>query len=185
MTVIDYRLKEFFFDREKVKRLIGKANAKNISKALAFVQRRSRSSLRRRKKTSAPGTPPSVHSVNDVTSLKNILFGYDPNRKSGIVGPVRLNKSIFGPSITGTVPELHEFGGAARLKLGLEATRKIRGRRRTPSSPVEWRVLRHRPRPGQPTKTATAFYPPRPFMGPALIKEAPKFPSLWLNTVRE
>lgn len=150
---VQFKMKRFFFDRAYVQNVLGKESAKALGKAGAFVQRRARSSLRRRKKTSAPGTPPSAHSGDNVATLKNIWFALDPRSLSVVVGPLKLNHLVDNSA--GTVPALHEFGGTARL--------------------------RGRVRRGQKPRLRTARYPARPFMGPALEAEAPKFPSLWLR----
>jgi hypothetical protein len=145
-------VKNLFFDRATVVREVGKLNAKALSKAGAFVQRRARSSMKRRKAISPPGKPPSAHSKDPVATLKKILFAYEPSRMSVVVGPVLLNGQ------GGSVPALHEFGGS-RL---IHVTRHHRGQK------------------VQLAKQAT--YPPRPFMAPALAAEAPKFPMLWASS---
>jgi hypothetical protein len=98
--------KEGFFDREKVKRAIDVATRKNLSKFGAFVWRKSRSSIRKRKKASPPGKPPSGH---DAELLKKfIFFVYEDKRKSVIIGPTRLNK-------IGNAPEALEYGGQSEV----------------------------------------------------------------------
>ena len=136
------QVKKLFFDRKRVIDAVGRAQRQQLSKAGAFVRRRARSSIRRRKKISAPGSAPSSH-----TGLlkRNIFFAYEPKRASVIIGPVRLNKP-------GRAPRILELGGQVR--------RKVRSKRRTLS------------------------YQPRPYMGPALVAEAPKFPDLFRNSVR-
>lgn len=156
MTVVTYKMKRFFFDRQAVSKAIGKNRARVLGRMGAFVQRRARSSLRRRKRTSSPGQTPSVHSSDSVTTLKNILFAYNPANESVIVGPAKLNGS--GSIIGATVPALHEFGGTVGL--------------------------RQRRRRGRPPRIKQATYPPRPFMGPALKAEAPKLASLWQGQVK-
>lgn len=151
MVGVKMSVKNLFFDRALVVREVGKVNAAALSKAGAFVRQRARSSLRRRKRVSAPGSPPSVHSQDSVATLKNILFAYDRANMSVVIGPVLLNGS------QGSVPALHEFGGT-------KAVRNIRGRGRAPT-------------------VRMASYPARPFMGPALVAEALKFPSLWSSRV--
>lgn len=147
-------VKNLFFDRAHVVREVGKANAKALSKAGAFVQRRARSSMRRRKAASPPRTPPSAHSKDKHRTLKNILFAYEPSRQSVVIGPVLLNGE------GGSVPALHEFGGSKAIRV----------------------TQRHKGQKVRVVKQAT--YPARPFMGPALAAEAPKFPSLWANSAR-
>jgi hypothetical protein len=110
MIGVEFKQKRFFFDRALVASMIGKANAKALSRHGAFVQRRARSSMRRRKGASAPGTPPSAHSRDAVRSLKNIWFAYDPHKQSVVIGPLRLNGE------GGSVPALHEHGGIKRIR---------------------------------------------------------------------
>lgn len=163
---VKYSLKRFFFDRKEVIDRIGKKKARILSKFGSFVRRNARSKqLRRRKKVSPAGQPPSVHSRDKVATLKNILFGLEPNRNTVVIGPVGLGRS--GRAIPGTL----EFGGSVRVR-----EKKV-GK--------QWRNIGQRQaRPGQPTRVRVANYEPRPFMLPALEQEAPKFPGLWANTIR-
>lgn len=151
MTV-SFDKKRFFFDRQIVIDAVGKANAKNLSKAGSFIRRAARSSLRRRKKISPPGEAPSVHTQDRVATLKNIWFVFDPVQRSVVVGPIKLNGSRPVGSNRPTVPALHELGGTAVVK-----QRKRRRRAR---------------------------YAARPFMGPAMEREMPKFEGLWANSVK-
>jgi hypothetical protein len=180
---VNYKLKDFFFDRSVVERSLDTATKKNLSQAGRFVRTRARTSMKRRKNrvnkktgkeiSSPPGRPPFAWSEDPVATLKNILFAYDPSRQSVIVGPVGLNQKQYlgGQLRAGTVPELHEFGG----RMGFREKRVGK----------TWRSIgRRKPRPGQPTRVRTAVYPARPYMGPALEAEAPKFPDLWHNSVR-
>jgi hypothetical protein len=170
---VTFQIKELFFDRPAIQLAADRASRKVLSKAGAFVRRRARSSIRRRKGTSPAGGPPYAHSKDNVATLKNILFGYDPAAQSVVIGPLRLNQYHYlGPQLrAGTVPQLHEFGG----RIGFREKRV--GKRWVASG-------RRRPRPGQPVRVRIATYPARPFMGPALEKEAPNFPTLFHNSIR-
>lgn len=115
---VEFKQKRNFFDRQAVITAIGKANAAALSRHGAFVQRRSRSSLRRRKKPSAPGNPPSVHTSDPVATLKNIWFAYEPSTAAVVVGPLRLNvhNTVWGGETgrvrtSGAVPGILEHGG--------------------------------------------------------------------------
>lgn len=110
--MITMKIKDMFFDRAAVIDRVGVARVKVLSKIGAFVRRRARSSMRRRKKASAPGKPPSVHAGQ----LKDMLyFGYDPGTESVVVGPVRFAK--------GEAPALNEYGGQAqRRRFGVVRT---------------------------------------------------------------
>jgi hypothetical protein len=170
---ITMEVKHLFFDRQAVTSRVAKANRKALSKAGAFVRRSSRSSIRRRKRVSRPGEPPSAHSTDPVASIKNILFAYEPANEGVVIGPVRLHaKQVAGGAIaSGTVPQTLELGGTVGLREKRVGKRWVSAGRR-------------KARPGQPTRVRKARYAPRPFMGPALAREAPKFPDLWSNSVR-
>lgn len=164
---VDFSIKNFFFDRERVQDALTRSEKKVMSRIGAYIRTRARSSLRRRKAVSVPGQTPSVHSRDKFASLKNILFGYEPNRHTVVVGPVRFN----GAKLTAgkTVPELMEFGGSARI---LEMRFKGNAWR----YPSHWfRANPKRPiRPSQETRIRRVRYAARPFMAPALDEEIRK-----------
>ncbi|MEQ8785135.1 MAG: hypothetical protein RIC55_02515 [Pirellulaceae bacterium] len=145
------RATQAFFDRQKVQARVDRAERRVLSRAGAFIRRRARSSIRRRKRTASPGQPPSAHSTDRAATLKNILFAYEEQSQSVVIGPVKLNGQ------KGHVPRLLEEGGTATIE-------RRRGKQRV-------RVVAH--------------YHAFPFMGPALEAEAPKFPDLWRDQVRE
>ena len=105
--MIDLRVKRFFFDRLAVISKVDAATRRVLSKFGAFVWRSAKSSIRKRKKPSAPGKPPRSHTG----LLRNfIFFAFDPNRRSVVIGPVRLMNR------DGSVPSLLEYGGTARRR---------------------------------------------------------------------
>ncbi len=72
--------KKMFFDRRAVIDAVGRANVKVLSHAGAFIQRRAKSSIRKRKRASRPGEPPSSH----VGTLRNLIyFGFDTGNSVG------------------------------------------------------------------------------------------------------
>lgn len=107
---------DMFFDRQKVLDAVGKENARKLSKAGAFIRQRAKTSLRRRKRPAAAGEPPSVHSRSSRTTLRNILFGLNPDWESVVIGPVGIGAKRLRGSSAATVPELMEFGGMATLE---------------------------------------------------------------------
>ena len=180
---VTFKVREAFFDRPKVIASLKKAKRKALSKAGAFVRKRARSSMRRRKGSSSPGSPPSAHSNGN--SLKTILFAYQPQSESTIVGPVQLNQVNFTiESVTSTVPGLHERGETAIIRE--YRYQPIEG----DTDPVQWRRVdgrrRYEQRDGYrfQTRRRTARYPKRPFMRPALEAEAPNFPELFKNSIQ-
>ena len=95
-------MQSHFFDSAKVISAAGRAKRKVLSKFGAFVRRTAKSSIRKRKKTSSPGSPPT----NRTGLLKKfIFFGYIPESQSVVVGPIKLNSKI------GETPRVLEFGG--------------------------------------------------------------------------
>lgn len=143
-----------FFDRQAVIDATDRAERKVLSRFGAFTRRGARSSIRRRKRSAKPGGPPSAHSRDKTVTLKNILFAYDSNTRSVVIGPVRLNGR------KGNVPRLLEEGGRTTL---------IRRRYRRGQ-----RVLIREP----------ATYHKFPYMGPAFQKELPKVPQMWAGSVK-
>lgn len=100
--------KRNFFDRAGVADAVGKATRKALSRFGAFVRTRARTSMRRRKAASKPGSPPSAH----VGLIKKFLyFAYDPEASSVVIGPVRLN-GVVDPD---ALPAL-EYGGSVEIE---------------------------------------------------------------------
>jgi hypothetical protein len=100
------KVKQLFFDSPKVLGAVDKGTRKVLSRFGAFVRRTTRGSIRKRKKTSAPGQPPTSHTG----FLKRfIFFSFDPNRKSVVIGPMRLNQK------TTDAPHTLEYGGSTTL----------------------------------------------------------------------
>lgn len=94
--------KLMFFDRKSVLAGADKATRAALSKFGAFVRTRARSSIRTRKDVSAPGSPPSSHTGK----LKaGVLFGYDAQARSVVIGPVAYRAGA-------DAPRLLEDGGA-------------------------------------------------------------------------
>ncbi len=113
------RIKHLFFDRQTVVRAVDKAKRLALSKAGAFIRITARHSIRTRKGSAPPGTPPHSH-----TGLlkRFIFFGYDPTTESVVVGPARINR-------TTDAPHTLEFGGTTaveRRRKGKVRARKVR-----------------------------------------------------------
>jgi hypothetical protein len=95
--------KSSFFDRQQVIDATDAATHRVLSKFGAFVRRRAKSSIRKRKRASEPGKPPSSHTglLRDM-----IFFSFDREANSVVIGPTLIN------SPTGA-PEILEYGGEA------------------------------------------------------------------------
>jgi hypothetical protein len=102
--MIDFSVKNCFFDRAAVKNAVDRATLRVLSKIGAYIRQAARSSIRTRKAISQPGNPPSSHEG----SLKRLIFfSYDPAAHSVVIGPVPLHG-------VAEAPPLLEFGGTAR-----------------------------------------------------------------------
>lgn len=178
-TEVTYRVTQFFLDRAEVQRRVGVARIRALSRQGAFLRRRARTDvLRRRKSVSSPGAAPSIHSRSQVATLKNILFFYDDRTGTVVVGPVKLNQVNRGSSGSISVPSLLEFGGT----VSIDEERRIGSR-------GQWfrRDMRsQRKRSQREYRTRRANYRPRPFMSTALEREiqAGTIVQSWANTVR-
>ena len=117
---------QMFFDRPKVFRKVDSATRRVLSRFGAFVRRTARSSIRKRKKISQLGRPPSSH-----TGLlkRFIFFGYEPKRRSVVIGPARLKQKI------GDAPESLEYGGTSTIVEGFRRRRRRKRRIRITARP--------------------------------------------------
>ncbi|QDU71040.1 hypothetical protein [Mucisphaera calidilacus] len=105
--MLDLRIKDLFFDTRAVRRRVDHATRAVLSRFGAFVRRTARSSIRKRKRISEPGSPPSSHTG----LLKKFIFvGYDPKKNSVVIGPARLSGSARGQA-----PGLLEYGDSTTL----------------------------------------------------------------------
>lgn len=137
--------KKAFFDTVKLIDSIDRAERIALAKQAGFVRRYAQLSMRKRKKPSEPGQPPSAH---DEQLLKKFLFyGYDDRTGSAVVGPMKLNHVQFGDP----VPQALEQGGVTKvlevLKAGEWKRADLRSRRRLAGLPMRMReaVIEARP----------------------------------------
>ncbi|HOK95546.1 MAG TPA: hypothetical protein PK052_04945 [Anaerohalosphaeraceae bacterium] len=115
------KITHLFFDSPKVIRAVDKSTRKVLSRFGAFVRRTAKQSIRKRKKSSTPGTPPSSH-----TGLlkRFIFFGYDRQKDSVVIGPTRLTENNRGEA-----PSILEYGGRTTIQAKKKKTRvRIRSR---------------------------------------------------------
>ena len=102
-----------FFDTKKVTRSVDRMRIRSLAQAGGFVRTTAKQSIRKRKKTSVPGKPPSSHSGE----LKQIFFGYDKRSDSTLVGPLKFKR--------GNAPEVLEHGGTTSIYRRNKATGKL------------------------------------------------------------
>ena len=105
MIGFKFNYNKMFFDRKAVLSRVDMATRKVLSRFGAFVRRTARQSIRKRKKSSKPGQPPSSHTG----LLKQfIFFGYEPSKGSVVIGPERLGGR-------GEAPPALEYGGPSHV----------------------------------------------------------------------
>lgn len=115
-------IKKMFFDRKVVRSAVDRATRQVFSKFGSHVRRRARNSMRPAPKksphaVSRPGRPPRSHTG----LLKRLIyFGYERQRRSVVIGPVRLNRKV------GDAPEALEYGGTSTVVASLRGKRKKR-----------------------------------------------------------
>jgi len=102
-----FEITKLFFDKKAVTSKTDRATRKVLSRFGAFVRRTARQSIRKRKKPAPPGSPPS----SQIGLLKKfIFFGYEPQKRSVVIGPVQLTQKGRGEA-----PRLLEHGGAGKV----------------------------------------------------------------------
>jgi hypothetical protein len=119
--VIGFKFTRIFFDSPSVMRAVDRATRRVLSRFGAFVRRTAKQSIRKRKRISDPGSPPSSH-----TGLlkRFIFFGYDTQKGSVVIGPERFSRSDGGDA-----PHLLEYGGAgAVVRRGKRRRTRVRAR---------------------------------------------------------
>jgi len=207
--VIKLQPGKFFFDSQAVITRVDKTTRRVLAKFGSYVRTTARRSIRKRKRPSKPGHPPSSHTG----LLKNfIYFAYDLYSSSVVIGP----EILRGPG-KGEAPSILEYGGrvsqftntrrkkrklgdAAEIAIGgkgarNDATTKIitdwKGRRKR----VTYTRLKTAAMVAKANRLNEELYGPdkftfgipvaeRPYMRPAFEAEKTKLPELWQDSVR-
>lgn len=157
---ITLRMVDSFFDRKRVKRSIDKERRKRLSKAGAFVRRGARQKIRkpgvRRKRRKGSGFDPTTSRPG--SPPRTHVTGKRSIRLILFAWDAASETVIVGPA---------RFGN----KSGVNVPRILEhgGRTKYQQKGGDW---------------ANAYVRPRPFMGPTLAEEAPKFPDLFHDSVR-
>jgi len=155
---IGFDTPRMFFDTTEVMAAVDKATRRVLSRFGAFVRRRARSSIRKRKKASEPGKAPSSHGEGLLRHY--IFFNYDPKAQSVVIGPERLHQK------SGDAPPALEYGGPSRIMVG---GKRQDGRGNWVRM---WRVKR------------TVQIRARPYMGPAFeYEQRESLPKMWRDSV--
>lgn len=174
MILLKARVKSMFFDRDGVIRKTTAGFRSRASKLGAYIRRRAKSLIRKRKAISEPGQPPSSHTgvLRDL-----IFFGYDDKANSLVVGPTPANQLARQDNrfVKGTVPQVLEEGG----DVGIFEVQSAGG---------DWRRADMRSRrrlANRPTRTRIAHIKARPYMEPARkhVMEN-ELPDIWRDSVQ-
>lgn len=199
--MIRLEVKKLFFNRPAVIDLVGKKTAAALSKAGAYVRKRAQRSMGKRKRASLPGQPPSSHKG----FLKQlILFSLDPQTRSVVIGPTPYRGPAEVPGILEHGGAGRRVRNSRRIKrlVGKSGEIRLGGRpcgnskvsKGGPHSPmgsvlVTYARLRTAAQAARANDLNEQLYGPatvpapriaaRPYMGPALVAEAPNFPGLW------
>ena len=156
---------------QAVKRAVNRGKDYAMKRGAAIVRQTARQNvLRRRKRVSAPGTPPSIHHTGR-GGLREIFFVYDSTRGEAMIGPLKYNKKSFDKlkSDKPTLPNLLEFGGVINSqfqKVDVAAVRSAGGQF-VSHAKVKYRWSKF-------AKPRRVRVQPRPFMSVALDKEIKK-----------
>lgn len=147
--------KKNFLDTRKIQNRILRAELRLVGMVGSFTRRKAKSSIRKRKRISNPGEPPSSHTG----LLKNFIFFFvNKEEKSVVTGPILLDGTKNG----GDAPRLLEHGGdAVRRRASLKKGMREKG---------ELRTVR---------------YAPRPYMQPAFETSVPEAMAKVAGSVRE
>jgi hypothetical protein len=116
-----WEISEFFFDRQKILDMVEAKTAKALTRIGALVRKIAQRSMRKRKKVSSPGEPPSAHEGG---LRRNIYFAYDPASTTVVIGPTPYNMRSYvfegggkGRNfIKGAVPSILERGGMVGVR---------------------------------------------------------------------
>lgn len=96
-----------FFNTHKVVGAVDRATRGVLSRFGAYVRTRARTSIRKRKKASQPGQPPSSHRG---LLRSGIFFGYEMGPRSVVIGPARLS------GMSAEIPPALEYGGTTKRR---------------------------------------------------------------------
>jgi hypothetical protein len=194
--MIGFKLKptrDAFFDLTAVRTPVDRASRRVLKGFGAFVRRAAKSSVRKRKKASEPGKPPSSHSG----FLKRlIVFCYEAAFQNVVIGPLLFGRKVQDGKPVGrmTVPEVLEYGGSVTL-LEYQRDYTASGRAQVIAmgkDPDAWHRLGRKRiwhKKGQPLRIRaqrrrTINIAPRPLMRLAFEAERPKLRGMWANSIK-
>ena len=179
------------FDKQKLKKKAETATFTSLRHAGGAIGKTARFSIRRRKTSSKPGSPPHTQ-----TGMLKRVIRYDvTNNKTEVaIGPVN--------EIAGRLWNLHEFGGVAtkrrklkphRFRVGEHGPIRIKHQgTKTKFARVELQAAAQANRATRlvaeenerRSDNKPRHYPKRPFMKPALEANRSRLPTFWANSIK-
>lgn len=195
-----------FFDRAEVLAALRESERIALMRMGALVRTVAQRSMRRRKKASKPGSPPSARTDRPRGGLlRNLLaFSYDPASKSVVIGSVPLGKAQVpglmehGGPWSGPNPRRrprHVGSGAPVRLLGSpgrgKTTRKVRGDEK--NRHAVYARLRSAAQVRRAEEIETQLYGPmqlkvtiaaRPYMSAAAAATAAQRDRIWADSIR-
>jgi phage gpG-like protein len=179
------------FTPGQLKRKVNDATFRSLGQAAGTIRVTAKRSIRKRKKPSNPGSPPS----SPTGMLRRVLrYEVDLEKKEAVIGPVN--------EIAGRIWNLHEFGGVVTKRRKLKRHRfKVgeHGPIRVKHQGIKTSFARIRLQTSAQANRATRLieeendrrsdnkprhYPKRPFMKPALEANRSRLPTFWANSVK-
>lgn len=89
-SIFPAEVTEFFFDSDKIKEMVERANKQNLRTLGRLTQKEAKESIRKKQTVSRPGQPPT----NVTGRLKKFIrFYYDPQLQAVIIGPEKVSDS--------------------------------------------------------------------------------------------
>ena len=176
------------FDEARVKKKVQAANFRSLGHAAATIRLTAKRSIRKRKKPSNPGSPPSTQ-----TGMLRRVLRYEVNRdrEEAVIGPVN--------EIAGRLWNLHEFSGVVTKRRKLKRRRFRVGQHGPIRASVPGKFVRTLLQTAAQANRATRLveeenerrgaskprrYPKRPFMKPALQANQSRLPKFWRDSVK-
>ena len=199
------RVTQTFFDRRVVVEAVGRANARVLSKAGAFVRRTAKGSIRYAKSPSRPGRPPHAHRSkkgNKFSPLRELIFfGFDHRTASVVIGPTPFRGKSIVPRVLelgGTAPghknplrRIRRVGDGGEVRIG--GRKSVTTKKNRFGKLVTYAKIRTPAQAERANRLQGELYGPmtigptsieaRPYMGPALEENLPILPQMFANAV--
>lgn len=171
MTQFGMNFKSFqqsFINTEKIIDKAERAKVRPLVRSGALVRTIARRSIRKRKKSAQPGSPPSAHAGH---LRRKIFFAPDATRGSVVIGPELFNTSPIDIVNTQPATETLEYGG----KIGIrEVYDKGQWKRRSLVKNLR----------GKRKRIRYVTVKARQYMGPGFDQALPQLNEFWRNSIR-